>query len=880
MLTILYNIFVFPIEIFIDFLFKNIYVITLGNVFLSIFFVSFCVNLICLPMYARAEKFQTEEREIQKKLAPKVESIKRNFRGDERFLLLRTYYRQNGYHPVMALRSSLSLLIQIPFFAAAYIFFSHLEMLDGQALWVVQNLGAPDGLINFFGLKINALPLLMTLVNLLASEIYAKNLAAKEKIQMYSLAAVFLVLLYNSPSGLVIYWTLNNLFSLVKNVGLTKKSPKKFLKNVLLAVSAVFFADIIVNICKYSFAYTNALKPYIASILLVLAGAFLYKKLKPAADGPEKPDTPLFLATGVALALWTGFLIPSVIISSDPIAFSNIGSVKNPISFILFAFTQCFGLFVFWAATFYFFFENKVKTALTTVLSVVLGIFAYNTMTFGADAGSLSVDLKLNTSGLALLRPEKILENTLICLFAAAVILFFSAKRKKKILRNFTAILLAFCLIYGGFGVFKIEKTYRADFVDVPQNRSDETELSLSTTEKNVLVLFFDRTLGCYVKQALDENPELKKSFSGFVFYPNTVSFGPSTYTAYPAMAGGYEYTPHKLNIDNGQKIRQKYHEAVAVLPVLFEQNGFSSTVVNRNFSTEIYKPRENDILAENGVKVYSARFFTDGFIEKTRKTFDFDTNLNILKMKNRLFGDEVVKSNLFAFSRFVCTPSAFKKGHDLNKAHGNDGEKIFANRRFADYFALAALKNLTTTRPGKGSLVFFNNDFLHIDKYDDAYVSEHLEVHKEAVRQLAIYFDALKKLGVYDNTRIIVVSDHGHWGQVAKNLDEEHTSFNPVLMVKDFGQNAPLTYDYDFMTNADMPIFATNGIIKNPRNPFTHKLLSSSVDKNEIDVITGWRWSKLDFLENTKFYNNSDIFFTVRENIFDQNKWKVKNGK
>ena len=40
----------------------------------------------------------------------------------------------------------------------------------------------------------------------------------KDKVQTYGLAAVFLVLLYQSPSGLVFYWTLNNLFSLIKNV--------------------------------------------------------------------------------------------------------------------------------------------------------------------------------------------------------------------------------------------------------------------------------------------------------------------------------------------------------------------------------------------------------------------------------------------------------------------------------------------------------------------------------------------------------------------------------------------------------------------------------------------------------------------------------------
>ena len=58
----------------------------------------------------------------------------------------------------------------------------------------------------------------MTIINISASAVYSKGLSLKEKIQLYLTAAVFLILLYNSPSGLVLYWTLNNLFSLLKNI--------------------------------------------------------------------------------------------------------------------------------------------------------------------------------------------------------------------------------------------------------------------------------------------------------------------------------------------------------------------------------------------------------------------------------------------------------------------------------------------------------------------------------------------------------------------------------------------------------------------------------------------------------------------------------------
>ena len=185
---------------------------------LAIIGVSVGVTLFCLPLYAVAEKWQQRERDIQQKLKPKVDKIKKVFKGDEQYMILSTYYRQNNYHPIYALRSSFGLLIQIPFFIAAYNFLSHLQSLNGVSFLFIKDLGTPDGLIKIGNFSINFLPILMTLINCIAGAVYTKGLPVKEKLQLYGMALVFLVLLYTSPAGLVLYWTMNNVFSLVKNI--------------------------------------------------------------------------------------------------------------------------------------------------------------------------------------------------------------------------------------------------------------------------------------------------------------------------------------------------------------------------------------------------------------------------------------------------------------------------------------------------------------------------------------------------------------------------------------------------------------------------------------------------------------------------------------
>jgi len=82
----------------------------------------------------------------------------------------------------------------------------------------------------------------MTVINLVSGTIYTKGLSIKEKVQLFGMALIFLVLLYNSPSGLVFYWTINNLFSLIKNIYLKISYNKKhFILYGLITVLSLLF---------------------------------------------------------------------------------------------------------------------------------------------------------------------------------------------------------------------------------------------------------------------------------------------------------------------------------------------------------------------------------------------------------------------------------------------------------------------------------------------------------------------------------------------------------------------------------------------------------------------------------------------------------------
>ena len=226
---ILQSIFIGPLKLVFEIIYSLAYRF-LDDPGLAIIFLSLAMNILVLPLYRRADAMQEQARDTENKLSRVVTHIKKTFSGDERMMILQTYYRQNNYKPTDALRGSVSLLLEIPFFMAAYQFLSSMYVLEGVRFGPIADLASPDGLVTIAGITINVLPVLMTAINVVSSAIYLKGFPLKTKIQLYGMAAFFLVFLYNSPSCLVFYWTLNNLFSLIKTIFYKLKNPKKVLK--------------------------------------------------------------------------------------------------------------------------------------------------------------------------------------------------------------------------------------------------------------------------------------------------------------------------------------------------------------------------------------------------------------------------------------------------------------------------------------------------------------------------------------------------------------------------------------------------------------------------------------------------------------------------
>jgi hypothetical protein len=183
---------------------------------------SLAVTILIAPFTRFAARAQARETRAQGVLKPQLERIVSESAGEERHRRITNLYRRYAYHPVYSMRSVLGVMIQIPFLMGAYYMLGAYEGIRGRPFLFVADLSSPDAAL----LGINALPLLMTAINMLSACV-TPGFGERETGRAWIIALAFAALLYNAPSALMIFWSCNNLWGLLENLRAAYVSERK-----------------------------------------------------------------------------------------------------------------------------------------------------------------------------------------------------------------------------------------------------------------------------------------------------------------------------------------------------------------------------------------------------------------------------------------------------------------------------------------------------------------------------------------------------------------------------------------------------------------------------------------------------------------------------
>ncbi|MBI2167631.1 MAG: YidC/Oxa1 family insertase periplasmic-domain containing protein [Candidatus Omnitrophica bacterium] len=188
-----------------------------GNYGVAILVLTLLIKLLFTPL----THFSYQSMGKMQALQPKMKALQSQHKNDPQRLNkeMMELYRRNRVNP---LGGCLPMVLQIPIFIAFYQVLSTAADIKGAAFigWV-RDLSEPDRLFSwpsdlpFIGHSFNLLPVLMIGSMLWQQKLTPQTTAdpMQQKI-MYLMPIVFGFVFYNLPSGLVLYWLVNNLLTI------------------------------------------------------------------------------------------------------------------------------------------------------------------------------------------------------------------------------------------------------------------------------------------------------------------------------------------------------------------------------------------------------------------------------------------------------------------------------------------------------------------------------------------------------------------------------------------------------------------------------------------------------------------------------------------
>ena len=162
-------------------------------------------------------------------LSPKINALREKHKGNPQKMNqeMAQLYKKEGVNPA---GGCLPILLQMPIFFALFDLLSTNFDLRGAvfiASWIA-DLSSPETLFSIGGLDVRILPFVMSGSQLFQTRLTQSNTGSQRqmKFMMYGLPIVFFFILYGMPSGLVVYWTMQNFLSIGQQLYFNEKRKR------------------------------------------------------------------------------------------------------------------------------------------------------------------------------------------------------------------------------------------------------------------------------------------------------------------------------------------------------------------------------------------------------------------------------------------------------------------------------------------------------------------------------------------------------------------------------------------------------------------------------------------------------------------------------
>jgi YidC/Oxa1 family membrane protein insertase len=186
----------------------------INNYGFSIILLTVCIKLIFWPLTQKSYKSM----QGMQKLQPEMKRLKEKYADDKQRLNqeMMSFYRDNKVNP---LGGCLPILIQIPVFFSLYkVLLDSIELRHAPFILWITDLSAKD--------PYYITPIVMGASMFLQQKLTPTNLDPTQEKVMLMMPIIFTFLFLNFPAGLVIYWLVNNLLTILQQLIIRRQAQK------------------------------------------------------------------------------------------------------------------------------------------------------------------------------------------------------------------------------------------------------------------------------------------------------------------------------------------------------------------------------------------------------------------------------------------------------------------------------------------------------------------------------------------------------------------------------------------------------------------------------------------------------------------------------
>jgi YidC/Oxa1 family membrane protein insertase len=223
-----------PLETLLKWLLVIFYKV-IPNYGVAIILLTLLVKVIMFPL----TKKSSEATLRMQSLSPKIKEIQEKYKDNPQKMNaeMGQLYKKEGYNP---LSGCLPMLIQIPIFFSMYnLFNTHFDLRGAEFIagWI-PDLSLPESIWNFAPVRIpilgwsdlRALPFIYVASQLLYGKVTQtpdQQGNAQMKMMLYIMPIMFFLILYDVPSGLLVYWIMSNVLTMIQQLTINKYIAKK-----------------------------------------------------------------------------------------------------------------------------------------------------------------------------------------------------------------------------------------------------------------------------------------------------------------------------------------------------------------------------------------------------------------------------------------------------------------------------------------------------------------------------------------------------------------------------------------------------------------------------------------------------------------------------